>query len=183
MEKKQALVWGAGGAVGVAAIAVAAFALGPEHHGLAALDLNHDGQIVNAEIQQSARQRFAELDRNHDGRLTGDELPRGRHGHGHHGGRDHDGFGEEGPPTATPAVGNGAAAAPGAQPAVSPAFPAPPRYGLAAADTDGDGAVNLREFYARMLARTAHADTNHDGTISAEELAAARAEHHRWHDG
>ncbi|HET9427079.1 MAG TPA: hypothetical protein VFO69_01840 [Allosphingosinicella sp.] len=50
------------------------------------------------------------------------------------------------------------------------------RRGWAAADVNNDGALDLREFYARHAARVTRADTNGDGTISSEELAA-----HQWH--
>lgn len=146
MEKKQVLILGAGGAAGIAALAAAAWALTPGPRGLAGLDFNQDGRIVRAEIQQGARQRFAELDRNNDGRLVADELPRGPHGRGHgrHGER-HDRFGPEAPPPQA-----------------------------AAADANGDGALDLREFYADFSARSARADADRDGIVSAEELAAHR---------
>lgn len=144
MDRKKALILGAGGAAGIAALAAAAWALSPGPRGLAGLDFNRDGQIVRAEIQQGARQRFAELDRDHDGRLAADELPRrGRHGHRRHG-----------PDRAGP-EGSG------------PERPA-------AADANNDGALDLREFYADLSARALRADANGDGTITAEELAAHR---------
>src|SRR5687767_7421863 len=90
MQKKKVATLVGASALALVALAAAALAMAPER-GLAALDLNQDGQIVDAEIQQSARQRFAELDSNADGRLTGAELPRGRRGdHGGRGGRHHD---------------------------------------------------------------------------------------------
>jgi hypothetical protein len=156
MEKKKALRLGAAGMVGLVVVAAAALALAPERRGLASIDLNQDGQIVNAEVQQSARQRFAGLDSNKDGRLTGEEWPGGRHGR--RGGR-HQGGDDFALPAAQPA-----AAAP-------VATSRPFRRGWAAADLDADGALTLREFYARHAARVGRADANGDGTISAEELA------------
>ena len=150
MQKKQALILGAGG-VGFAALAAAAWALAPGPRGLAGMDFNGDGRIVRAELQQGARQRFAELDRDGDGRLAGDELPRGRHGHGRHGG-GREGFGPETPQAQAAAATTGAIRA----------------------DANNDGALDLREFYADLSAKTARADTNRDGTISAEEIAAHR---------
>lgn len=178
MEKKRILMIGAGGAAGLLAIAAAGFALAPGHRGLAELDANGDGRIVTAEVQQGARQRFAALDANGDGRLTAEEMPRGRHGRGHRGHRGH-GRGphdELGAAPAQPpaAAENGVAAAP-PTPAAAPVSGAPPRRGLAAADADGDGALNLREFYAHLAAR---ADADRDGTVSAEELQAHRPRGH-----
>jgi hypothetical protein len=168
MEKKKALRFGAAGAVGLVALAAAALALAPERRGLASMDLDNDGQIVSAEIQQSARQRFAEMDSNGDGRLSGEEVPRGRNGRGrgrHGPDHAHDHGGETDPQAAAPAS---------AQPGSVPVQPQPVRRGLAGADVNGDGALDLREFYARHLARAVRADSNRDGTISAEELEAFR---------
>ncbi|WP_137680675.1 EF-hand domain-containing protein [Aurantiacibacter suaedae] len=47
---------------------------------------------------------------------------------------------------------------------------------LQRADTDGSGAVSRAEFTAAALARFDAADSNGDGTISAEERRAARAD-------
>jgi len=167
MEKTKALRFGAAGAIGLVVLAAAALAIAPERRGLASMDLDKDGQIVSAEIQQSARQRFAEIDSNGDGRLTGEELPRGRYGRGHgkHGrGHDRDAARTKSWPAAPAA----------ARPGSVPVQPQPVRRGLAGADLDGDGALDLREFYARHLARAVRADSNRDGTISAEELEAHR---------
>lgn len=148
MDRKKALILGGGGAAGIAALAAAAWALAPGPRGLAELDFNRDGRIVRAELQQGARQRFAALDADRDGRLAGEELPRrGRHGHGRRERFDPD--------------------APRPQAAVSPT-------GGIRADADNDGALDLREFYADLSARALRADTNRDGTITAEELAAHR---------
>lgn len=43
-------------------------------------DLNYDGRVEVAELQQYQRQRFDALDRNSDGLLTFDELPRPERG-------------------------------------------------------------------------------------------------------
>jgi hypothetical protein len=185
MEKKRILMLGAGGAAGVLAIAAAGFALAPGHRGLAALDADEDGRIVTAEVQQAARRRFAALDANGDGRLTAEEMPRGRHGRGHrghggHGRGPHDDFGgnEAQPAAAAPAAAaNDVTTAAPAQTA-APVPAAPPRRGLAAADVDGDGALNLREYYAHLSARVARADADRDGTVSAEELRAHRPRRH-----
>lgn len=45
----------------------------------------------------------------------------------------------------------------------------PPRL-----DLNGDGAVTLGEYYVGLRQRLARSDSNGDGTISAEELAASR---------
>ena len=177
MEKKKVLGLAAGGAVGVLAVAAAAFALAPERRGLAALDLDGDGQIVNSEIQHSARQRFAERDANGDGRLTGEELPRRRHGRQGRRGSGHDDFvATPAEPEQTQPTGDaaGAATPTAADPAPTAGQAAPVRRGFAAADLDGDGALTLREFYAHHAARAARADTDGNGTISTEEIAAFR---------
>ena len=56
---------------------------------------------------------------------------------------------------------------------------------LRALDKDGDGKVSKAEALAAAEARFERADTNHDGFLSAEELAAARQAHrrHRGHRG
>ena len=144
MEQKKAFGLAAAAGVGMVAIAAVAFALAPERRGLASLDLDNDGQILNSEIQQSALERFNRLDSNEDGKLVGEELPRGRHG-GRHDRRDAD------------------------------RDRAALRQGLADDDSNNDGAIDLREFYARHAARAARADANKDGTISAEELATHRS--------
>ena len=56
-----------------------------------------------------------------------------------------------------------------------------PRHGWATADANGDGALDLREFYARQSVRTARADTDRNGTLSAQELAAASERRGRRH--
>lgn len=178
MEEKKVLGLAAGGAVGVLAIAAAAFALAPEHRGLAALDLDGDGQIINSEIQHSVRQRFAERDANEDGRLTGEELPRGRRGRGQgrRGGSHNDFAATPALPEQTQATGDAAGAATPtvAGPAPTAGQTAPARRGFAAADVDGDGALTLREFYAHHAARAARADSDGNGALSAEEIAAFR---------
>jgi hypothetical protein len=164
MEKKTKIGLGIGGGAALVA-AAAGIALARPNHGPEGADVNGDGQITAQEIAATARARFAEADSNRDGKLTGDEIPRR---HGRHGGRRHGpGPDENGPPP--PAAGPGEPAGP----AVATVPPRPPRM-----DSDGDGAVTLREYYDGLRQRLGRADANGDGTISADELAAAHRHRH-----
>ena len=51
-------------------------------HMLAAADLNKDGKVSAAEMQQMALQHFDKADLNHDGKLTPDERKQSRPAHG-----------------------------------------------------------------------------------------------------
>lgn len=161
MTNKKKILLGGGG-IALLAAAAAGFALSPGPRGLAAADLDGNGEITTAELRSAAQQKFAEADANKDGKLTAEELPRG--GRGGHRGRNHD----RPPPPAA------------AQPGVAAEAPLPaarPKL-----DADGDGAVTATEFAAGFEARFARADADHDGTLSAAELAAARPQrggHHR----
>ncbi len=63
------------------------------------LDVNGDGKVTIAEIENQKAKRFALLDRNDDGKLEASELRRMKHHwghhkfgrHGHHGGKGHHG--------------------------------------------------------------------------------------------
>jgi hypothetical protein len=189
MNKKTRIMVGSGAGVALLAAAAAAFALAPETRGPAAADLNKDGQVSAAEIEESGKRRFAEADSNKDGKLTGAEIPRRREGHGGRhgeGGRDRGPDGApmyqvvqpaaiaptpgQAPPTAqvAPALPGATAQPPAPQTVMLvPVRPEPPRM-----DSDGDGAVTLAEFMAGYRQRLARADRNGDGVISADELAA-----------
>ncbi len=62
-----------------------------------------------------------------------------------------------------------------AAPALAQDAPPPPRPhgGMAGADADHDGTITKAEYLARVEARFARLDTNHDGKIDATERAAA----------
>ncbi|QAY79461.1 hypothetical protein [Sphingosinicella sp. BN140058] len=161
MTNKKKILLGGGG-IALLAAAAAGFAFAPGPRGLAAADLDGNGEITAAELRSAAQQKFAEADADKDGKLTGEELP--RRGRGGHRGRHHDGP----PPPATPQPGVAAEAAP---------QPSRPKL-----DADGDGAVTAAEFAVGFEARFARADADHNGIVSAAELAAARPQrggHHR----
>jgi hypothetical protein len=174
---KMKIAVGAGGGAALLGLAAAGFALAPERGGPGMADLNKDGQVTAAEIDQSGKQRFAQLDTNKDGKLSGDEMPGGRGGHDGRGGY---GRGERGGDGARlyqvvqPAPGS--AGQPGALPQVQGApqqlLLAPVRAEGRSMDPDGDGAVTLAEFLAGHRQRLIRADTNGDGALSKAELAA-----------
>ena len=149
-----------GGGVALLAAGAAGFAFAPGPRGLAAADLDGNGQITAAEAATAAQQKFAETDANKDGKLTADELPRRSRGH-------HRGHRRDGPP---PGAG------PEGQPQSSPMAQRPKL------DADGDGAVTAAEFADSFQQRFARADANRDGIVTAAELAAAKPQrggHHR----
>lgn len=176
-------------------------ARGPRGGGLMAMvDANKDGAITKAELTAALEGRFAKLDANRDGKLTkedrdmlrarrldarfaaldadhngqiskgefvagaqhrgrpdADGAPGGPEGHRWGGGRHHGGRG-----------GGMMMGGPGR-------------------DADKDGVVTKAEFMAGPLAMFDKADTNHDGTVSADELKAARdamrgGMRGAWHD-
>ncbi|PSJ38157.1 EF-hand domain-containing protein [Allosphingosinicella deserti] len=158
MNNKKKWLFGGGG-LALLAAGASGFAVAPGPRGLAAADLDGNGQITAAEAASAAQQKFAEADANKDGRLTADELPRRGGRHHHRGHRD--------PP---PGAG------PQAQPQPGPTTQRPEL------DANGDGAVTASEFTDRLQQRFARADANHDGIVSAAELAAAKPQrggHHR----
>jgi Ca2+-binding EF-hand superfamily protein len=52
-----------------------------EEHMFAAADLNKDGKVSLAEMQQTALQHFDRADANHDGKLTPDERKQAHQAH------------------------------------------------------------------------------------------------------
>ncbi len=111
-------------------------------------DLDHDGRVTLAEFRQVEAERqgrmFARLDTNRDGRLT--------------------------PPEFKAAAQQSAAQSGKAMP------PAGLWMGLLmhALDRNGDGGVTRDEMAALTDQGFQRADTNHDGWLSADELAKAR---------
>jgi hypothetical protein len=179
MNKKRKIALGAGGGVALLALAAAGFALAPEGRGPGRADLNGDGQVSAAEIEQSGKQRFAELDADKDGKLSGAEMPRGRGGREGRGGHGRVERGREEGPQLYQVVQPAAAAAPGGQSGAAPQPQAAPQQVLLAPvrpqrpspDANGDGALTLAEFLAGHRQRLTRADSNGDGALSAEELA------------
>lgn len=108
------------------------------------LDLDKDGVISAAEIQQAAA-NLAKLDKNQDGKLTEDELrPAG------------------GPPRQGQREGE---AAPNYRTALVEA--------LMKYDKDGNGSLSKAEVPERLLGLFARTDANTDGIITREELTQA----------
>ena len=177
MNRKKKIILGAGGGIALLAAAGTAFAVNADCSGRNRADLNKDGQVSAAEIEQSGKQRFAELDADKDGKLSGAEMPRGRggrEGRGGHGRVERDG--KEGPQlyeVVQPApVAAQQGAAPQPQAARQQVLLAPVRAERPSPDADGDGALTLAEFLAGHRQRLTRADSNGDGALSAEELAA-----------
>ena len=154
----------AGGAM---LLSIAAIATAQDGRGLRA-DLNGDGKITQDEIVSAAKARFADADTNRDGKLTGDEIPRPHMGwRGHH----HSPDGSSPPPpddAGPPEQGPPAEAMEGPPPRD---MRGPPRPSMG---SDGDGVVTLAEYTSWMKSLLNRADANHDGTITQEELEAAR---------
>lgn len=136
----------------------------------ARMDANGDGALNAADREAHARKRFAAADSNGDGLLSFEETQAAREAHkakraerraemganagerrGRGEGKMHRRGGHRG-------KGKGAMAM------------------LKRADTNGDQSVSQAEFTAAMLARFDAADANSDGTVTAEERKAARAE-------
>lgn len=128
----------------------------------ARMDANSDGVINEADREARARARFDAADANGDGLLSFEESQAARENQrearqerraeaGQEGRRGHR-MGRRG--------GRGGDRGMMAQ----------------RADTNGDGAVSQSEFTSAMLARFDAADANNDGTITAEERQAQRAE-------
>nr|WP_314447338.1 EF-hand domain-containing protein [uncultured Sphingomonas sp.] len=183
MANRKKLLISAGGGVALLAAAAALAVGAPDgRHGHPG-DLNGDGQITTAEIDQAARQRFTAFDVNNDGNLTGAELALANEGRGERkAGRHGGGRGERGPdrPQPAPAAAAAAAAAQpnqGVQPAQAPAA-APLRF-----DFDGNGAISFAEFRRGMATRYMLIDANRDGTVSAAELKAAPHGRGGWGGG
>lgn len=129
----------------------------------ARMDANNDGVINQADREARARARFDATDTDNNGQLSFAETQAAREARqdiraerraerGEHEGRRGHRMGRRG--------GRGGDRGMMAQ----------------RADTNGDGAVSQSEFTSAMLARFDAADANNDGTITAEERQAQRAE-------
>lgn len=158
-------------------------ARGPRGGGLMALvDANKDGAITKAELTAALEARFAKLDANHDGKLTKEDrdLLRTQRLDARFAALDTDRNGQ----ISKAEFVAGAQARHDRQGADGkPGGPQGHRWGGRhhggmmggpGRDADKDGVVTRAEFMARPLAMFDKADANHDGTVSADELKAAR---------
>lgn len=142
------------------------FRVGSGQDGLAAwfaqADRNHDGSITLDELKQDAQRFFLTLDANNDGEIDPDELeryetviaPEVRSGIGW-GGVSGDRVNDE-------ASGGGALGL--------PSIPEP----VAAADSNFNRGVSALEFEQAAAKRFQMLDTNGDGRLTLDELAARR---------
>lgn len=168
MTRKNKILLGAGGGVALLAAAGLAFAAPDGPQRFAAADLDRDGQVAAAEIQQVARQRFAAFDVNGDGSIAGAELELMHETRSGRGGWDrHRGDRQRESRNAGP----DAQAAPAPKPATVQQAAAP-QQARPGGDFDGDGAISLAEFQRRIATRYMLLDTDGNGTVSAEELKA-----------
>jgi hypothetical protein len=145
------------------------------------LDANHDGRIDRADRDARLLEYFAMADTNHDGVISKDEFlaaMRAREAkweeHGHNE-RDRDELGPPGPPPPgapqdfrPDVVGGGM----GDGPNMAMAIIGPALHGART-----DGVITRAAFDTALKARFDAIDVNHDGSLSQEELRAAR------HDG
>lgn len=137
-----------------------AFAHGPGRgHGmLKELDSDSDGRVTREELSAGAKAHFAELDANRDGKVTKDEVEaRMRAFHEKR---------TEARNKAEP--GNGKD---GKHAAWEAKFRERGAAHFAKADTNGDGALDLKELTAGMDARFARLDGNGDGVLAGDELS------------
>lgn len=122
------------------------------------LDTDKDGTISRAEAQANKHlgKDFDRADANHDGKVTPDEL---------HSARKADKAAKGSDGTAAGAKA-GAAGGHGAK-------------GAGRWDKNGDGTIERNEVGSdtKSLARFDAADANHDGRVTADEMAAARKAH------
>lgn len=137
---------------------------------LGTADTNHDGVISQSEftvhVEAERVARFARMDHNADGAVTADEVgPRWEHLQAAD--ADHDGRVsrvELQQARVSGALRGGRGRGPGR---------GGPRGGAAFVqrfDRNGDGVVQVSELPPRMAERLGAADTNRDGTLSADEL-------------
>ncbi|MEJ7933298.1 EF-hand domain-containing protein [Sphingobium sp. AN558] len=173
---------------------------GPRGGGLMALvDANKDGAITRAELTAALEARFAKLDANKDGKLTREdrEARRAERLDARFAALDTDRNGQ----VSKAEFVAGAQARHDRQNADGrPGGPEGRRWGGRhhggpgggmmmgpGRDAGKDGVVTKAEFMAGPLAMFDKADANHDGTVSADELKAARETMRgqmrgKWHD-
>ncbi len=130
----------------------------------ARMDVNGDGMLNTADREARALERFNEADANGDGALTFEEMQAAREARQ---ANRQERRAERGGERAERGERRGG------------------RHGrrggnrgqmMERADTNGDGSVSQAEFTAAALARFDSVDANNDGTVTAEERQAQRAE-------
>ena len=137
------------------------------------LDVNGDGQLSAADREAAERKRFDEADTDGNGQLSFAEVTAQREKH-----QQARAERREQRPQRMAARGDGETRGAGHRAGMrmmhgegGPGRPMPEQ-----ADTDSNGTISRAEFTATALARFDAADSNKDGTISAEERRAARPE-------
>lgn len=167
MTKRNKILLGAG--VGIALLVGGIAVAVDDPHGdrqLAGIDLNNDGQVAMAEVNQVAGRRFAAFDVNTDGELTGAELllMAGTDGRGpRYRSADND------RPRTDMAV-----ASPTTQIVTGQASAAQSHQPVLPSDFDGNGAISAQEFSRGMATRYILMDANGNGIVSDAERHAAR---------
>ena len=144
-----------------------------------AADTNHDGVLAADEMTafHAAREaeHFAQMDGNHDGALTQDEVGE-RWAHLGAADADHDGRVTAAELQAARVAGtlrpqHGFGGRHGG-PGFGPRGPMNPAMVIQHFDRDGNGTLEVSELPERMREHFGSADANHDGVISADEIAA-----------
>lgn len=120
-----------------------------------AMDTNHDGVIDSAELAAAQQREVAQAQSVEQRRLDAEFTRLDT---------NHDG---------QLSKAEFMAAAPSLHPRNTP------QQIIAAMDSNKDGKISLQEFEARPLANFERFDTNHDGTVTAAEMQAARAARQR----
>ncbi|MEL1252022.1 EF-hand domain-containing protein [Aurantiacibacter gilvus] len=131
----------------------------------ARMDANGDGLLDAADREARAHARFARMDADGNGQVSFEEMQAARETR------------REAMQERRGEAGERRGRRGAQRMAMRGAGPHMMGQRLQQADTDGDNAVSQAEFTAAALARFDRADTNNDGTVTAEERRAQHAEH------